>query len=275
MRSDNLLGAESHFEFGKNWSDYAQKIDDEAISAAEEGVLSLLPKTAIEGARWLDIGSGSGLHSLAAARLGASDITAIDIDADSVATTQRVLADHGVTARVMRKSVFEIEDLGTYDVVYSWGVLHHTGDMWRAIDCASRRVAPGGWFALALYQKTPLCGAWTVEKAIYTKAGEPVRRLMRKAYILAYRLGLAVQRRSFSQHVESYSQKRGMSFEHDVHDWLGGYPYESVTPEAARAFMVERDFQPVLIGDLKPGLGIFGTGCAEFVFRRNGAPDSR
>lgn len=270
MRSDKLLGAESHFEFGKNWSDYAQKIDDRAIAAAAEGVLRLLPRNAVRGARWLDVGSGSGLHSLAAAKLGASDITAIDIDADSVATTSRILAEHGVTARVLQKSVFELDDLGYFDVVYSWGVLHHTGDMWRAIDCAAGRVAPGGWFALALYQKTALCGAWTVEKALYSKAGEPVRKVMRKLYMLAYHLQLALKGKSSAEHADTYAQNRGMSFEHDVHDWLGGYPYESVTPEATRSFLVERGFTPVMIGDLKPGLGIFGTGCAEFVFRKDG-----
>lgn len=270
MHDDRLLDAESHFEFGKNWSDYSKRIDDDAIEAAIEGVLSLLPREAIEGASWLDIGSGSGLHSLAAARLGARELTAVDIDADSVATTRQVLESHGVFARIEHRSVFDLDDFGSFDIVYSWGVLHHTGSMWRAIDCAAQRVARGGWLALALYQKTPLCGAWTVEKALYTKAPESVRKLVRKAYVFAFKLGLRVVGKKPADFIANYAEKRGMSFEHDVHDWLGGYPYESVTPKEAEDFLVARGFIPVKIGDLKPGLGIFGTGCAEFVFRRNG-----
>lgn len=268
MADDRLLNADTHFEFGKNWDDYSRLIDDEAIAEAERGVLNLIPAEAIRGATWLDIGSGSGLHSLAASRLGAKEVTTIDIDKDSVATTKKVLAAHGVSAKVLERSVFEIDDLGQFDIVYSWGVLHHTGAMWRAVKSAAERVRPGGLFVIALYQKTPMCGAWTVEKRLYTAAPEPVRQAMRGVYKTLFKLALRVTGRSPKAYEGNYKSSRGMNWDHDIHDWLGGYPYESSTPAETRDFVVGLGFEPVSIGDLNPGRGLFGTGCAEYVFRR-------
>jgi len=268
MSGKNLLEADSHFEFGKNWSDYSSLIDEEVIAEAEKGVLALVPAEALKGAAWLDIGSGSGLHSLAAHRLGAGEITAVDIDADSVETTRRVLSAYGVSARIEQMSVFEMDTLGQFDIVYSWGVLHHTGDMWKAIRCAAEKVKPGGLLAIALYQKTLLCGAWTVEKRLYTDAPEFVRKAARGAYIAARFFGLLAKGRNPVTYIRTYKTARGMDFYHDVHDWMGGYPYESSTPQETRESIVGLGFEPVKIGDLKPWLGLFGTGCAEYVFRK-------
>jgi 2-polyprenyl-6-hydroxyphenyl methylase/3-demethylubiquinone-9 3-methyltransferase len=268
MSSADLLEAETHFDFGKNWSDYSRRIDEAAIREAEKGLLKLIPADAIKGVRVLDIGSGSGLHSLAAHRLGAAEITAVDIDQDSVETTRKVLAHFGVPARVERMSVFELDALGTFDIVYSWGVLHHTGDMWRAISCAAEHVRPGGLFVIALYQKTPLCGAWTVEKRIYTKAPKVLRHAWKAAFGTALLSAIGLTGRNPVAYVRNYKGTRGMSYWHDVHDWLGGYPYESSTPEETRDYVCELGFEAVQVGDLKPGVGLFGTGCAEYVFRK-------
>jgi 2-polyprenyl-6-hydroxyphenyl methylase/3-demethylubiquinone-9 3-methyltransferase len=268
MIAKNLLQVETHFEFGRNWSDFSKHIDESAIQEAERGILALIPRDEIEGASWLDIGSGSGIHSLAAHRLGASDITALDIDADSVETTRRVLAANGVKARTERMSVFELGSLDEFDVVYSWGVLHHTGDMWRAVRCAAEKVKPGGIFAIALYQQTPLCGAWTREKEFYTAAPEWVRKAIRGIYIGAFFANSLVRGQNPWKIVRTYKGARGMSFYHDVHDWLGGFPYESSTPEETRRFVSELGFEPLHSRELVPGRGVFGTGCAEYVFRR-------
>ena len=270
MIAKNLLQAETHFEFGRNWSDYSKLIDESAIQEAERGILALVPRDQIEGASWLDIGSGSGIHSLAAHRLGARDVTAVDIDADSVETTRRVLAANGVNARTERMSVFELDSLGQFDVVYSWGVLHHTGDMWRAVRCAAEKVKPGGILAIALYQHTRLCGAWTREKEFYTAAPEWIRKAIRGTYIGAFFLNSLARGKNPVRIVRDYKSARGMSFFHDVHDWLGGYPYESSTPDETRQFVCELGFEPLHTREVVPGRGLFGTGCAEYVFRRKG-----
>ena len=62
-------------------------------------------------------------------------------------------------------------------------------------------------------------------------------------------------------------QQRGMDRVHDIHDWLGGYPYESASPEeivaALPGFVLERQL-------LIPGRrhGLLGSGCDEYVFYR-------
>jgi 2-polyprenyl-3-methyl-5-hydroxy-6-metoxy-1,4-benzoquinol methylase len=265
----NLRAAETHFEFGQNWSDYASRIEEDEIQQAIVGLKKIVPEEHIKGATFLDIGSGSGLHSLAAARLGAKEITSIDIDADSVATTKRVLARYGVEARVERMSVFETGSLGQFDIVYSWGVLHHTGDMWAAVRNAANHVRPGGLFAIALYQKTPMCEAWKVEKKLYTAAPNFVRATARAIFCAGFVTSITLRGQNPVRYIRDYKQQRGMSFTHDVHDWMGGYPYESSTPKETVDFVEGLGFKRVHNTDLNPKTGFFGTGCAEYLFRRN------
>jgi len=129
--SQNLLELESHFSFGENWAEYAQRIDEKRIEEAEKSVVRLVGKEAIEGQTFLDIGCGSGLFSLAAVRLGARQLLAVDLDPQSVETTRRILSRHvpGANWDCRQISVFDLDPstVGTFDVVYSFGVLHHTG----------------------------------------------------------------------------------------------------------------------------------------------------
>jgi len=270
--SASLTDVSTHFEFGANWKDYSEKIDDEAIRHAEAGVLKLIPKEDIEGRTFLDIGSGSGLHSLAALRLGARSVMAVDIDANSIETTRKVVAanwpEKNIEARLVSILDPEARDLGTFDIVYSWGVLHHTGAMWDAIDKAATHVAAGGQFVLAIYRKTPLCWAWKVEKKVFTNGGSFVRSLIRVPYIAGYKLRLLLTGNSPSKFIAEYKDQRGMNFYNDVDDWLGGYPYESATEQEIIDFMRARGFEPELVLELHPKLGLFGTGCSEFRFRR-------
>jgi SAM-dependent methyltransferase len=272
MTKPSLEALETHFEFGENWRDYLANVDEDAVREAERGVLRLLPADSIQGSRFLDIGCGSGLHSLAALRLGAAEVVAVDIDPNSVAATRELLAKHapGARATASELSVFDAdpESLGQFDIVYSWGVLHHTGAMWKAIDRAARFVRPGGLFAIALYQKRVTCGAWRVEKRIYTKAGKPVRKVIRGVYKAAFYAGLLATARNPWKYVSGYKGTRGMNFHNDVHDWLGGYPYESATPAEVNAHFQGLSFESVKEWPLPRGMGLFGTGCAEYTFRK-------
>jgi 2-polyprenyl-6-hydroxyphenyl methylase/3-demethylubiquinone-9 3-methyltransferase len=260
---------ETHFEFGRNWLDFLQHVDAAAVSQAESGLLKLIAKEELEGARFLDIGCGSGLHSLVALQAGAREVVAIDVDPNSVEAARRVLAGAS-NARVEVCSIFDAspDTLGEFDVVYSWGVLHHTGAMWEAVEGAMRLVKPGGLFAIALYQKTPLCGAWRAEKRFYTAAAEPIRAVVRGAYKAAFRAGLLASGRSPASYIRDYHSARGMNWHNDVHDWLGGYPYESASPEEILHFFDDHDFSPCREFPLHRRIGVLGAGCAEFVFRK-------
>ena len=126
----------------------------------------------------------------------------------------------------------------SYDIVYSWGVLHHTGAMWRALEHVTTFVRPGGLLAVAIYRRSPACGFWQKEKRLYSSAPPPVRLFIRSLYKAAYLSAIAASGRNPFGYVFNYHNRtRGMSFHHDIHDWLGGYPYESASPEEIVGFM--------------------------------------
>ena len=267
----DLKNLETHFAFGKNWASYSALIDAPQIEEAKKGLLRLIPEEEFKGRSFLDIGCGAGLHALAAARLGVGRIHAIDIDPDSVSTSRDVLSRSNVAVpwRVEPLSVFDLDPArqGTFDIVYSWGVLHHTGNMWEAIGKAASMVAPDGLLVLALYRTTYLDSLWKLEKRLYARSPEFVQSILRAIYVAAFRLGKLATGASFREHVANYKSSRGMDFYHDVHDWLGGYPYETaLAPEVASklanlGFKAERVFaRPISVG-------VFGSGCDEYVYR--------
>ena len=81
--------ATNRFAFGKNWQRFIGDIDERRISAAEDGLRTILKNTNLKGRTFLDVGSGSGLTSLVASRLGAR-VHSFDYDADSVACAQEM-----------------------------------------------------------------------------------------------------------------------------------------------------------------------------------------
>lgn len=275
MKHD-LTSQETHFAFGRNWASYAEGITQNEVDAAEAGLSRLLGGARLDGRRFLDIGCGSGLHSLAALRLGASEVVATDIDPDSVATTRAVLERHaGGGWRTKEISVFDLspETYGRFDVVYAWGVLHHTGDMVRAIRQASSLVAENGEFVFALYRRIWMDEFWRREKRWYAYASPRAQARARAVYVALFRLGLRLTGRRFADYVAGYRSNRGMDYDHDVHDWMGGWPYESILPVEVDAIMRPLGFEPVRVFAHKGGIGgrhigFFGSGCDEYVYRK-------
>jgi 2-polyprenyl-3-methyl-5-hydroxy-6-metoxy-1,4-benzoquinol methylase len=259
-------GANTRFAFGKNWESYATLIGEGEIAEAEKALLRLFPGVQLQGRSFLDIGCGSGLHALAASRLGARPITAIDIDPNSVATTRAVLARYKIDCAVGQLSVFDMT--GHFDVVYSWGVLHHTGDMWRAIEKAASLVAPGGLLAIALYRGTKSDAFWIKEKRWYAGASPAAQALVRALYLTVYRFGCAISRKNYKALVANYKSSRGMDFHHDVHDWLGGYPYETALAPEVEKKLTHLGFTTQTVFTRPLTWGLLGSGCDEYVYRR-------
>lgn len=257
----------THFDFGRNWAAFADQLPEGAIERASQG-LERLGLTALAGKTFLDIGCGSGVHAVAAMKKGAI-VSGIDVDRVCVETANAMArrADTPVFAKQCSILSPSIQDLGTFDVVYSWGVLHHTGAVWDAIDAAASLVAKNGTLAIALYERTPLCSAWAVEKQLYTKAPPFARAMIRGPFSVARLLASSIrQRRSPVGILRDYKGDRGMDFWRDADDWLGGYPYQPTRAAEVIAFVEQRGFRSVRTRIVRPNIGVFGTGCSEFVF---------
>lgn len=252
------------FEFGKNWRHYLRIVNEERIKQAEKSLKDMLAVDNLRGKRFLDIGSGSGLFSLAARRLGAR-VHSLDYDPEAVVCTselkRRYLAND-TDWTIEQASVLDtdhMKTLGGFDVVYSWGVLHHTGAMWEALDNVVIPVTHGGTLLIAIYNDQGwLSRYWRAVKKTYNTG--PVGRLAVVLIHAPYLLGgrFLVRLAQGRLRVE-----RGMSLWHDMIDWLGGYPFETATPEKIVAFYRERAFEP-----LKVNLCGRRHGCNEFVFRK-------
>jgi len=275
VRHEELRDVSTHFRFGENWREYARHIDSERIAQAQSELVRLLGLNDLGEKRFLDIGSGSGLHSLAASRLGCAHVLATDIDADSVETTRAVLAAHATsrTWECLQVSILEMtpEEFGRFDVVYSWGVLHHTGAMWEAIRRAAALVSDEGLLAIALYLKTPFCGFWRAEKRIYSRSPRLLQIATRVLYVATASLREVLGGRNPFASIamrRDGERSRGMRYWNNVHDWLGGYPYESAAPSVVESFVSNLGFDRIRALDTTPSLGMFGSGCAQYLFRK-------
>lgn len=265
------------FEFGKNWQQFLRLLDSTRIRQAEESLASMLRQPTLSGQTFLDIGSGSGLFSLAARRLGAR-VHSFDFDAHSVACAEELRrrffpADSDWT--IAQGSVLDsgyVRSLGTFDIVYSWGVLHHTGRMWDAVEAACGAVAPGGKLFIALYNDLGTrTNRWRLIKRAYNRVPALVRPLLTAVTIApqeAKNLARALVAGRPGDYVRSWTtyNGRGMNHWRDAVDWVGGYPYEAAAPEQVLDFCRDRGFE---LTSLKCG-GV-GLGCNEFVFERKAA----
>lgn len=265
----------TRFRFGENWSDFASRLTPEQIAQAERSLRTLLGKDTLRGLSFLDIGCGSGLFSLAASNLGAA-VTSFDADADSVATAHRLRdVERHPNWTIREGSILDlalVDALGRFDIVYSWGVLHHTGAMWDALGNAAALVKPGGLLAISLYRKTGLCGAWQTEKRIYATSPAAIQAIIRAAFKMLLIANLLKNRINPIAYIRNYDRgNRGMAWHNDIHDWLGGYPYESAHAEDVKARLDALGFAMVRSTETPPGSGWLGNGCDEFVAERRDA----
>ena len=256
------MDAGERFAFGENWSRFLSVLDDDRIVQATDSLKNMLEVDDLKGKTFLDIGSGSGLFSLAAKRLGAK-VVSFDYDPQSVACTtelKRRYFDNDADWQIQQGSVLDpayVKSLGKFDITYSWGVLHHTGNMWQALSNASDTVGENGKLFIALYNFQPfLSKYWTLVKRAYNKYP-----LSRPLFVAMYtpNMLLMMLRNVF----RDGQYPRGMRVRYDFYDWLGGYPFEVCTPEQIFDYFKARGY---LLSKIKTVGGKMG--CNEFVFQR-------
>ncbi len=232
MSKENL-----RFGFGKNWEDYIKKhFSEERVDISRKHLLGFLGMENLNGKSFLDIGCGSGLHSLAALRAGATKIFSFDYDINSVHATRtlRKFAGDPEAWQVTQGSILDndfIQTIAPADIVYSWGVLHHTGNMWEAMNNVVKLAKKDALLYIALYdydiQIDPTPEFWLEVKKQYNLASNLGKRKMELWYVwrfmLSYRISNIPQLITASR---EYKKERGMAMYNDVKDWLGGWPME-------------------------------------------------
>jgi 2-polyprenyl-6-hydroxyphenyl methylase/3-demethylubiquinone-9 3-methyltransferase len=274
MSAQPELHGGARFAFGANWRRFLRTVDERRIAAAQSALQEMLQVDSLEGRRFLDIGSGSGLMSLVARRLGAT-VHSFDFDAQSVACTQelrrRYFPEDG-RWRVEQGSALDrafLQGLGTFDVVYSWGVLHHTGAMWVGIDNAMGSVsADGGILFIAIYNdQGTKSHLWWILKRCYNWLPRICQGPFAAAVWFLTNLLAILKHTLRLQPMVALAplfrdRDRGMSARYDWTDWIGGFPYEFVSSEVLRTYIEARGF--TLISERRTT----GWGCNELVFRR-------
>lgn len=260
------------FTFGSNWKNFLEQLDDSRIEIAKNSLTEYLELEKLEGKTFIDIGSGSGLFSLAARKLGAK-VHSFDYDPDSVACTQELRRRYfpdDPDWKVEEGSALDAEylkSLGKFDIVYSWGVLHHTGDMWSAIENAISVVRDNGVFFISIYNDQGGASVrWKLLKKLYNKYAILRPFLIFLTFFRQWYLTFI--RDTFKLNPfktwNEYRVNRGMSPWIDIIDWIGGYPFECAKPEVMFDYFKKKGFS---MQQMKTCGG--GLGCNEFVFKKN------
>lgn len=270
---DGEIAEGRRFGFGENWASFLRLLDEKRIGGAEESLKEMLGVERLDGKTFLDVGSGSGLFSLAAYRLGAQ-VRSFDYDPQSVSCTvelRRRYASDDSRWTIDQGSALDGEflaRLGTFDIVYSWGVLHHTGAMWDALAKIAPLVGPEGILFVAIYNDQGAAShIWARVKRAYLRTPALLKPLILGASLVILWVPAAVRKLLDGNRaaVVPKTVPRGMDRWHDAKDWVGGYPFEVAKPEQIFDFYKRRGFA---LERLKTCGGRIG--CNEYVFTRCG-----
>ncbi len=137
----------------------------------------IIPFERLAGARVLEIGCGMGLHTELMARAGAR-VTAIDITPAAIEATRKRLALKGLETDVRECDAEHLPfEAGSFDFVWSWGVIHHSANTARVVREIARVASPEGEARIMVYNREGI-SAWAVLVRDYLLKG----RFLSKTY---------------------------------------------------------------------------------------------
>jgi 2-polyprenyl-3-methyl-5-hydroxy-6-metoxy-1,4-benzoquinol methylase len=263
------------FDFGQNWLEFSERaLTRERIEQARVDFQQLLGSLDLKSRSFLDIGFGQGLSLLTATNMGAKSVgcdinpkckQVLDRNKKQFSDLAEVeipivigsILDEATLAKIRQQSP---DGTGMYDVVHSWGVLHHTGDLKTAIETAASLVRPaGGYLIIAIYNRHWTSPIWKAIKVLYCKSPLLLKKMMIALFypIIWTTKGLVTGK-------NPGKMARGMDFYYDVVDWVGGYPYEYASISEVMIALQKLGFTCMkTVGAHVP------TGCNEFLFIRS------
>jgi len=119
----------------------------------------IIPFESLRGKRVLEIGCGMGLHTELMLKAGA-DVVSTDISATSVEMTEKRLALKKLVGDVRRCDAESLPfEAGTFDFVWSWGVIHHSSRTGRIVREIARVLKPAGEARIMVYNRDGMA-AW-------------------------------------------------------------------------------------------------------------------
>lgn len=257
------------FHFGENWRNYLKNyFSIDTLNASKRRLIEFLEISSLNGKTFIDLGSGSGLHSLAALELGALRAVSVDVDKEAVACVEQLKSKSSFKQKwqVEEGSLLDadfLSSLGFFDIVYCWGVAHHTGNMWQALLNISKNVKSGGMLFIAIYNKVEGrrgSKMWWYIKHFYNKSPYLIKKIMEYSYMFYNFVILILKFKNPFKVMRLYKNKRGMSWKIDLIDWLGGYPYEYASVKEIFDFYKKEGFE---LQNIKTTNYI---GCNQFLF---------
>lgn len=264
------------YKFGKNWKSYlSEYFNENSLKEACKSICTFMGVDNFKGKRFIDVGCGSGIMSLAAIQLEAKEVLSIDCDIDSIEATESLKYFNAINSKnfniskwsIKQDSILNRLDLkhGKFDIVYSWGVLHHTGNLVKALNNVTELVNDNGLIYLSIYNEVGgLFGSrfWKRVKLAYNKSPSLIRYFIELFYIIKKIIFYILQLKNPFKEINNYNKIRGMNFITDIKDWLGGYPYEPATVTKIFKFFKFKGFNLINISTTNR------LGCNEYLFRR-------